>query len=154
MAQQRATHELLWSAVKMRPCSTNCIVRNEWQSLHLARKKSTWNMRVIIFNWMCLMVVTKINVYLMQLQTHRCIWALQPQSNHRACGHQVSLILLWVKCPKPCWNSLGRALRIWSRVVSTVLEGLQEAMCALRELSLQGRSGQAGAGTQGQPLKL
>ena len=47
-------------------------------------------MRVIIFNWMCLMVVTKINVYLMQLQTHQCIWALQPQSNHWACGTRAS----------------------------------------------------------------
>lgn len=59
MAQQRDARELPWSAVKMRPCSTNSIVHNEWQSLHLARKKSTWNTRVIIFNWMCLVAVTK-----------------------------------------------------------------------------------------------
>lgn len=66
MGQHRHTLERLWSAVKMRPCSTNSIV----QSLHLARKKSTWNMRVIIFNWMCLVAVTKINVCLMQTQVH------------------------------------------------------------------------------------
>lgn len=78
MAQHRDTHEFLWSAVKMRPCSTNSIVQNEWQSLHLARKKSTWNTRVIIFNWMSLMAVTKINVYLVQLQVHWHTQALQP----------------------------------------------------------------------------
>lgn len=68
MAQRGHTLKLLWSAVKMRPCSTHSIVRSECQSLLLARKKSTWNMRVIIFNWMCLVAVTKINVYLLRLQ--------------------------------------------------------------------------------------
>lgn len=32
------------------------------------KKKADLNMRVIIFNWMCLVAVTKINVYLMRLQ--------------------------------------------------------------------------------------
>lgn len=90
MAQQRDARELPWSAVKMRPCSTNSSVHNEWQSLHLARKKSTWNTRVIIFNWMYLVAVTKINVYLMQLRVPLCIRALQSQGDHWAFGTRAS----------------------------------------------------------------
>lgn len=42
----------------MRSCLTNSIVPCEQQSTHLAGIK-TWNMPVIIFNWMGLMAVTK-----------------------------------------------------------------------------------------------
>lgn len=92
------------------------------------------------------MVVTKINVYLMQLQVHWCIWALQPQSNHWACGTRASDVpgspVGYVS--KTLLELLGESfLGIWSQVVSTsasghvrgyvCLEGIQAAGCEWAE---------------------
>lgn len=47
-------------------------------------------MWVIIFNWMCLVAVTKINVYLVRLQVQRCIRDLHPQRDRWATGTRAS----------------------------------------------------------------
>lgn len=46
----------------MTPRLTNSIVLCKWQSMLLARRK-TWNRRLMIFNWMGLVAVTKVNVF-------------------------------------------------------------------------------------------